>query len=77
MPELAKASGAYAVHSRVAGLRSQGYTIHQQSRRLPGSKTIHSYYKLVDKVGSEPIPNLCSAATPTSSGAANPLSELG
>lgn len=33
MPELWRASGAFAVHSRVADIRKRGFTVEQRSRR--------------------------------------------
>lgn len=44
MPELAAVSGAYAVHSRVAELRGDGYRI---ECRVRGSRPRHSFYRLV------------------------------
>lgn len=46
MPELAKASGAFAVHSRVSELRSWGHVIEQRSERA-GRKVL-SFYQLVE-----------------------------
>lgn len=44
MPELAKASGAFAVHSRVADLRSWGHAIEQRSKR--DGRKVRSFYRL-------------------------------
>lgn len=46
MPELAQASGAYAVHSRVAELRSWGHVIEQRSER--DGRKVRSFYRLVE-----------------------------
>lgn len=44
MPDLAAASGAYAVHSRVAELRKRGHVITQRSERH--GRTVRSFYRL-------------------------------
>lgn len=45
MPDLWKASGAFAVHSRIADLRKRGMSIaHRNERAQDGS--IHSFYRL-------------------------------
>lgn len=46
MPELAQASGAFAVHSRVAELRSWGHVIEQRSQR--DGRKVWSFYRLVE-----------------------------
>lgn len=46
MPELAKASGAFAVHSRVSDLRSWGHVIEQRSER--DGRKVRSFYRLVE-----------------------------
>lgn len=46
MPELARVSGAYAVHSRVADLRKRGHVIDQVS--VKRGCDIHSFYRLVE-----------------------------
>lgn len=46
MPYLARISGAFAVHSRIADLRKDGHLIRQENRRFPGSRQTHSFYKL-------------------------------
>lgn len=46
MPELAAASGAYAVHSRVSDLRADG---HQIEVRVEGTRPRRSYYRLVGR----------------------------
>ena len=46
MPELAQASGAFAVHSRVAELRSWGHVIEQHSER--DGRKVRSFYRLVE-----------------------------
>lgn len=51
MPGLAQASGAYAVHSRVAELRSWGHVIEQMSER--DWRMVRSFYRLVDGEGHE------------------------
>lgn len=45
MPVLWLASGAMAVHSRVADLRKAGHTIEQRSERKDG--VVHSSYRLL------------------------------
>jgi len=47
MPGLAQASGAYAVHSRVAELRSWGHVIEQHSER--DGRKVRSFYRLVEE----------------------------
>lgn len=44
MPNLAAASGAYAVHSRVAELRSWGHVIAHRNERH--GRTVRSFYRL-------------------------------
>jgi hypothetical protein len=44
MPELAEVSGAYAVHSRAAQLRKEGYKVENKCRKVEG-KT-HSFYRI-------------------------------
>ncbi len=44
MPALAEVSGAYAVHSRIADLRADGYQI---DTRIEGTRPRRSYYRLV------------------------------
>lgn len=46
MPELAVASGAFAVHSRVSDLRSWGHVIEQRSERV--GRRVLSFYRLVE-----------------------------
>ena len=46
MPELAIASGAFAVHSRVSELRSWGHVIEQRSQRV--GRKVRSFYRLVE-----------------------------
>lgn len=46
MPVLAKVSGSYAVHSRVAELRSRGHVIEQHSER--DGRKVRSFYRLVE-----------------------------
>lgn len=46
MPQLAAASGAFAVHSRVAELRSWGHVIEQRSER--DGRKVRSFYRLVE-----------------------------
>ena len=57
MPTLAGCSGAYAVHSRVAELRTHGHEIEWKARRVVGKKTCLSFYRLVVPVPSplEPV----------------------
>jgi len=45
MVDLWKASGAFAVHSRISDLRQRGYTIDQKNVRT-ADRAIHSYYRL-------------------------------
>lgn len=49
MPDLAHASGAFAVHSRVAELRSWGHFIEQRSKR--DGRKVRSFYRLVEGEG--------------------------
>lgn len=51
MPDLAKASGAYAVHSRVADLRSWGHVIEQRSER--DGRRVRSFYRLANPPTTE------------------------
>lgn len=44
MPDLAEASGAYAVHSRVAELRSWGNVIGHRNER--DGRRVRSFYRL-------------------------------
>jgi len=44
MPTLWKASGAFAVHSRISDLRKRGCTIEHRNEHVEG--VVHSYYKL-------------------------------
>ena len=46
MPELAQASGAFAVHSRVSDLRSWGHVVEQRSVR--DGRKVRSFYRLVE-----------------------------
>ena len=46
MPALARISGAYAVHSRVAELRKRGHVIEQRSER--NGRKVLSFYRLVE-----------------------------
>lgn len=46
MIALARISGAFAVHSRIADLRRAGHIIDHQNLRY--GKKIHSYYRLAD-----------------------------
>lgn len=45
MPDLWRASGAFAIHSRVADLRKRGHNIEHRSERVGG--IVHSFYRLV------------------------------
>lgn len=48
MPRLARASGSWNVHSRIAQLRTErGLTIENKVERRPGSRTNLSFYRLV------------------------------
>lgn len=47
MPELAAASGAYAVHSRISDLRAAGLEIEV---KVGGVRPRHSFYRLVSAV---------------------------
>lgn len=51
MPELAHASGAFAVHSRVAELRSLGHVIEQRSER--DGRRVRSFYRLANPPTTE------------------------
>lgn len=46
MPDLARISGAYAVHSRIAELRRRGHRIDAKQERRPGTRKVWSYYRL-------------------------------
>lgn len=51
MPALARDSGAYAVHSRVAELRGRGHRIENRiERREDGTRL--SWYRLVEEVAA-------------------------
>ncbi len=45
MPELAQASGAFAVHSRVSDLRGRGHVIEQRNER--DGRKVRSFYRLL------------------------------
>jgi hypothetical protein len=45
MTDLWHASGAFAVHSRIADLRKRGNTIEHRNETQP-DRTIHSFYRL-------------------------------
>lgn len=47
MPELARVSGAYAVHSRISQLRGEGHDIEHKQERLFHSTQRASFYKLI------------------------------
>jgi hypothetical protein len=47
MPDLATASGGYAVHSRIAELRKAGHAIENQVERRADGKRV-SRYRLVE-----------------------------
>lgn len=47
MPDLASVAGAYAVHSRIAELRKRGHRIDSRQERMPGTRRVWSYYRLV------------------------------
>ena len=51
MPLLARLSGAYAVHSRVADLRARGHRI--EHRNLRSGRAIHSFYRLSEEAAPE------------------------
>lgn len=53
MPALARVSRAYAVHSRVADLRSRGYQI--EHRNLRYGRVIHSQYRLSESPQPQPL----------------------
>lgn len=46
LPDLVKASGAYAVHSRIADLRKRGHRIEQES--VHQGRAVHSFYRLIE-----------------------------
>ena len=46
MPELAKAMGGYAVHSRIAELRKRGHDIEHRNERE--GRVVRSFYRLMD-----------------------------
>lgn len=55
MPELHRASGSLAVHSRISDLRRRGYNIEHRNRnasRPDGGRWIHSEYRLVEEVAA-------------------------
>ena len=47
MPDLVRLSGSYAINSRCADLRKQGYVIENYIKRFDGKN--YSYYILYDK----------------------------
>ena len=51
MPELAQASGAFAVNSRVSDLRSSGHVIEQRSER--DGRRVRSFYRLANPPTTE------------------------
>jgi hypothetical protein len=55
MPKLAEASGAFAVHSRIADLRRRGHNIIQRNEYQRHPRKTLSFYKLVESV--DEIPN--------------------
>jgi hypothetical protein len=46
LPDLVKASGAYAVHSRIADLRKRGHRIEHES--VHRGRAVHSFYRLIE-----------------------------
>ncbi|MCL5098508.1 MAG: helix-turn-helix domain-containing protein [Candidatus Omnitrophica bacterium] len=46
MPELWKASGAFAIHSRICDLRTRGFEIEHKNERQPDGR-IQSFYRLM------------------------------
>lgn len=49
MPLLARASGGYAVHSRISDLRARGFNIEHHNERV--GRVCRSFYKLVETDG--------------------------
>ena len=47
MPDLARVSGAYAVHSRIAELRKRGHVIKNEIDHDPFGPAKHSYFRLL------------------------------
>lgn len=47
MPQLAQASGAYAVHSRISDLRADGHLI---ETKVEGTRPRKSFYRLVSPI---------------------------
>lgn len=48
MPRLARASGSWNVHSRIAQLRTErGLTIENKVERRPGTRANLSFYRLI------------------------------
>jgi len=45
LPDLHRASGSMAVHSRIADLRARGLTIEHRNQRV--GRSVHSSYKLI------------------------------
>lgn len=46
MPRLARNSGSWNVHSRIADLRARGLEIENRIQRRPGTTTLLSFYRL-------------------------------
>ena len=55
MPELARESGAYAVHSRISDLRKDGWVIETKIERVRGRRTQASYYRLLTPVPRQEV----------------------
>jgi len=46
LPDLHKASGAYAVHSRACDVRRRGHTVENRKKTHPITKVVESYYRI-------------------------------
>ena len=53
MPDLWRASGAFAVHSRISDLRRRGLAIEHRNERKSADGSTHSFYRLT---AAEPLP---------------------
>lgn len=66
MPDLARLSGAFAIHSRISDLRSVGHKI---DVRMEGGRPRKSWYRLVALAGEDPQnPNVPPKPTQSASG---------
>lgn len=47
LPELVGVCGGYAIHSRASDARKRGYDVEQSSNVEPGTRKVHSFYRLL------------------------------